>query len=60
MVAEKPNPVTTTSQLAESWALVDELGEYSLRLKLAAIAAHQSLGLPVVEEEHPHDRTAER
>lgn len=34
------------TELAEMWALVDELGALSLRLKNAAIAAQQALGLP--------------
>lgn len=34
------------AQLEQMWALVDELGALSLRLKNAAIAAQQALGLP--------------
>lgn len=43
MVAEHGDEV---HQLEEMWALVDELGALSLRLKNAAIAAQQALGLP--------------
>lgn len=38
-------------QLIEAWALVDELGAYSLRLRLAADAAHQALGLTTQEDQ---------
>lgn len=43
MVAERE---TDASELEDMWALVDELGALSLRLKNAAIAAQQALGLP--------------
>lgn len=52
MVAERE---ADTAYLEEMWALVDELGALSLRLKNAAVAAQQALGLP--EEGTGNDRT---
>lgn len=42
MVAERDDEV---AELEEMWALVDELGALSLRLKNAALVAQQALGL---------------
>ena len=47
MVAERDDEIR---QLEEMWALVDELGALSLRLKNAALAAQQALGLDSKEE----------
>lgn len=45
-------------QIEDAWGLVDQLGELSLRLKLAATAAGKCLGLPDQEEAHDqHPRT---
>lgn len=47
MVADREDQI---AQLEDVWELVDELGALSLRLKNAALAAQQALGLPEQEE----------
>lgn len=42
---------TDIVQIEEAWGLVDELGDLSLRLKRAALAASRALGLPEEETE---------